>query len=239
MSGAPQTCPSNLGYYTWSRYRTPTIVLRTFAQQSQSKAVILQNKNQVNISTKQNYANIVRGFTQSPPNSKNLKQVGFQKIGVSSIASNLISSNVDQNSPLTSICVSPKKSKPAVLPVSSGNLPLTNPNTNLPAPLPPPPSGPTPPYKILPKLAEKAKELVVYDLILASGGSLLCNVTEDLCSGRLNWKNDQKVVCNPTSSSDVPGPIIQLCAGSMVGNIIAPQTRRTYLVGGTYSKPNK
>uniref|UniRef100_A0A6C0H5K3 Uncharacterized protein n=1 Tax=viral metagenome TaxID=1070528 RepID=A0A6C0H5K3_9ZZZZ len=47
-------------------------------------------------------------------------------------------------------------------------------------------------------------------IIISDGGSLLCNQVENICTG-YSKKSLANKKCNPTSDSDVPGKIINLC----------------------------
>ena len=47
-------------------------------------------------------------------------------------------------------------------------------------------------------------------VVIPDGGTLVCNVMENPCTGE-TIKQPANKLCNPTSSSDVPGPIIELC----------------------------
>ena len=47
--------------------------------------------------------------------------------------------------------------------------------------------------------------------IILDGGNLICNTTVNPCSGEIIKRTQSQRLCNPTSSSDVPGPIQELC----------------------------
>lgn len=51
--------------------------------------------------------------------------------------------------------------------------------------------------------------------VLVDGGSLVCGTLVDPCSGQLIKENNQREpICTPTSASDVPGPVIDICWNS-------------------------
>lgn len=48
--------------------------------------------------------------------------------------------------------------------------------------------------------------------VIADGGTLLCNVQENACTGQIiSAQPAAAATCNPTSDSDVPGPVQYLC----------------------------
>ena len=48
-------------------------------------------------------------------------------------------------------------------------------------------------------------------VIIPDGGNLICNVAENICTGQILSITQANDNCNPSSASDVPGPIIPLC----------------------------
>jgi hypothetical protein len=69
--------------------------------------------------------------------------------------------------------------------------------------------------------------------VYADGGSLIFNVVEDPCTGNTITCPEQNY-CNPTSASDVPGPIMYLCYKT--GNnypTYYPRVRRIMTSSGT------
>jgi len=65
--------------------------------------------------------------------------------------------------------------------------------------------GPTLEPLTCPLIPINSKPLVIQD-----GGVLICSVQEDVCTGNTKSTISQKI-CNPTTDSDVPGPIQDLC----------------------------
>ena len=51
-------------------------------------------------------------------------------------------------------------------------------------------------------------------VVIQDGGSLVYNVIENPCTGETIVSKCSTNVCNPTTNSDVPGPIINLCYDS-------------------------
>ena len=50
----------------------------------------------------------------------------------------------------------------------------------------------------------------VEPIVIQDGGVLICSVQEDVCTGKTKSTLSQKL-CNPTTDSDVPGQIQDLC----------------------------
>jgi hypothetical protein len=48
-------------------------------------------------------------------------------------------------------------------------------------------------------------------VVIPDGGNLICNVAENICTGEILSITQADNNCNPTTASDVPGPIIDLC----------------------------
>lgn len=48
-------------------------------------------------------------------------------------------------------------------------------------------------------------------IVIANGGNLVCGTLENPCTGEIMEKPIQYVTCNPSSNSDVPGPVVPLC----------------------------
>jgi len=187
------------------------------------KGNILQyKKNSASITKNQRYSQIARGAwtnrtttwasqtqTYTNPNTKSLKRVNYTgALGENSIYDPRI---------CPPIIPTPSYS---ALPPSGESLPPAPVEPVLP-PLPPPPVGPAGP--ILPPLIDPA---INPDLVIPDGGTLLCNTVEIFCTGEVVTQYVQ-VFCNPTSDSDVPGPIIDLCYNNGLPTYY-PKTKLTY-----------
>ena len=168
------------------------------------KGNILQyKKNSSSLTQKQRYSKIAngawvnrnttwatqndRGYTN--PNTQGLKRVNTINITLDGTPTTL---------PVT--CPKPKNIIYPQLPTQSTP---SNPETELPPPPPPPantgdalPGVPGPP--VIPPI-------VIQDL-----GNMLCNVYENVCTGE-TVSQPAHTPCHPTSDSDVPGRIQELC----------------------------
>ncbi len=51
-------------------------------------------------------------------------------------------------------------------------------------------------------------------VVIPDGGQLICNITENICTGEVLSVTQANDNCNPSSASDVPGPIVPLCYNS-------------------------
>ena len=194
------------------------------------KGNVLQYKNNsAQITKMQRYSQIARGAwtnrtttwasqteTYTNPNTKSLRRVNY----IGTIGPNSI---YDPR-----VCPGP------FIPTSYSSLPSTGQGSTGPvAPIipPPPPTPPTPPGPpgglILPPLYPVTVEP---DVVIPEGGSLQCNVVEDFCTGQIFNQFEQNF-CNPTSSSDVPGPIKILCYNDSLPTYY-PRTKLTYGTSG-------
>jgi len=213
----------------WARYNTPctsgTISISPFEAYNLAvlaKGNILQYKNNsANITKQQRYAQIARGKwtnrtttwasqtqTTTNPNVKSLKRNGYTG------SADGINTKFD-----------PRICPPPVPIVIYGGLPAigTGGGTTTPI-IPPIPVNPPGPIPILPPLQDVP---VVPELIIPDGGTLQCNIVEDICTGQVyNTFSTQN--CYPTSASDVPGPIIYLCYNSNGLPTYYPKTKRIF-----------
>jgi len=168
-----------------------------------NKGNILQyKKNSSNLTRSQRYSKIINGTwtnrtttwaSQSEyytdPNTKMLKRVNY---------STITTDGAPTPFPLT--CT-----RKPIVPLY--NLPAIVDNPN-PPPVPPPlpPIVPVGSSSYLPPIyIPSVKPMVMYD-----GGNLICNVIENPCTGETIISQIQSI-CNPTTASDVPGPIQDLC----------------------------
>jgi hypothetical protein len=177
----------------------------------QNKGNILQYKaNSSNITQAQKYSKIAKGqwvnrnttwATQSTrgytnPNTTSLKRFG-------NIVNIAIDPITGQNlGPTTLPVTCPKPINPfnPYIPINGGGGSVVEPP--IPPPIPPTPgSDVTPP--IIP--VTPAEPIVIQD-----GGSLVCSIQENICTGLIKSTLSQQL-CNLTTDSDVPGPIQELC----------------------------
>ena len=194
-----------------------------------SKGNVLQyKKNSANITKSQKYAQISRGAwtnrtttwasqtqTTTSPNIKSLRRVNYTNVTIiNGIA-------VPTTDPIT--CPSPLNPVYPVLPNSSGSQ-----NPNPPPIIPPTPNPPGPTGPILPPFINIP---IPSPIVIPDGGSLVCNVIENICTGEIySITADQR--CYPTSDSDVPGPIIDLCYNNNSLPTYYPRTKTTYGTSG-------
>ena len=167
-----------------------------------AKGNVLQyKKNSSNLTTWQHYSKIAQGQwtnrnttwatqsqTYSNPNTKSLKRVNGLNVTLNGTPSLL---------PVT--C----PSNPVI---TNKTFPLYTPKPNnnpiIPPPPPPSPAGSSIPVVPVPIPAEP--------IVIQDYGNLLCNVTENICTGEI-YAVPSTQNCHPTSDSNVPGPIEMLC----------------------------
>ena len=210
----------------WSRFSTPcTTIISSITPETAYKLALLAKgnvlqykKNSSNITKNQRYSQIARGSwtnrnttwatqsdTYTNPNTNSLKRNGY-------------SGSIDGVNTIYDPRICPP---PIVIPI---NNPLPVPGADgIESPdVPPQPLNPPgTPADIDPLPAPIIPELVIPD-----GGTLQCNVVENFCTGQIINKTKQNF-CNPTSSSDVPGPIRLLCYNSGLPTYY-PKTKLTY-----------
>jgi hypothetical protein len=171
------------------------------------KGNILQyKKNSSNLTSRQRYSQIAKGMwtnrnttyasqsqTSSQPNTKSLKQVNYTTVTLNGLPI---------NEPVS--CVKPIIiPRPSSLPSGTGK-----------------PAVPVPPIPPLPLPVVSSLDAVIPNIIpnpappapvvLPEGGQLICTVTQNICTGEI-LQSTSVNYCTPTSASDVPGDIINLC----------------------------
>lgn len=72
-------------------------------------------------------------------------------------------------------------------------------------------------------------------VVIQDGGSLVYNVIENPCTGETIVNTCNTYICNPTTNSDVPGPIINLCYDSSLPTYYVKQ--RTTMSSGDNKWP--
>lgn len=169
-----------------------------------NKGNVLQYKNNSsNLTQNQRYSKIAKGqwtnrtttwATQSDrgytnPNNQSLLRVGSTNVTLSGIPTDL---------PVT--CPANLNAINNVLPTNISNI---IPNPPVPPPVPPTPagSGTVIPLVFVP---------FIEPIVIKDFGNLVCGTKENLCTGEIitSIKLDN---CHPTTDSDVPGPIQDLC----------------------------
>ena len=201
-----------------------------------NKGNVLQyKKNSSNITKQQRYSQIATGnwtnrtttwasqsVTTTMPNTQNLQRVNYRTI--------FLDTGAPANLPVT--CPDPVVATiPSVLPTNPNRaqiprLQVVNSAYTLPCPVYVTPSGPpifTPsgpsnqlPNKpidpiivpVLPVINQPPEPIT--PVVIPDGGNLICNTRENICTGEVS-SSPTSDNCNPTSASDVPGPIMDLC----------------------------
>ena len=205
-----------------------------------SKGNILQYKNNSsNITKQQRYSQIAKGqwtnrnttwasqaITTTMPNTQSLKRVNYKTI------------YLDNGAPADGLpitCPTPvEPTIPRALPtnpnVRNTSIQLNNNEYGIRSNLCPiyvtPPGPPIyingGPYPEVPKKPIDPIILPVLPVIkpppnpparvvIPDGGNLICNITENICTGEILSITQADNNCNPSSASDVPGPVIPLC----------------------------
>jgi hypothetical protein len=196
----------------WYRVQNPFIELSPLEADKiamLNKGNVLQYKaNSSNLTKAQKYSNIAKGLnnnttwaTQSTrgytnPNTTSLKRTGnVVNIEISSSTGDVIGPTLE---PLT--CPKPIITINENLPFNNGTGGGINPDIPLPV-------NPTPGSNVFPNIIPviPAEPVVIQD-----GGVLICSVQENVCTGETKSTLSQKL-CNPTTDSNVPGPIQELC----------------------------
>jgi hypothetical protein len=205
--------------------------------------VLQYKKNSANITKNQRYAQIARGMwtnrtttwaTQTidytNPNTNSLRRVGYAKINTNNPILDL-----NLNAPVVSYLATtlpltcPTLNTPTFqsLPTNSGT---TSASSDIPI-IPPKYNPPTTAGEndvVLPALVNDNKPPVAN--VIPDGGTLICTISENICTGEV-YRSTTIKQCNPTSDSDVPGPIIELCYNSNLPTYY-PKERRVFSAGG-------
>jgi len=197
---------------------------RVYAYEVQRKGNILQyKKNSSNLTKQQRYSQIARGMwtnrtttwatqtqTYTNPNTNSLRRSNFTNFNTTTLA--------PTTEPIT--C-------PTSVVQTNYSLPANNGGTG-PAPIIPPPPPPVPPSN--PVLPPSIAVPVPTNTIIPDGGTLICTISENLCTGEI-YSVTGNQDCYPTSDSDVPGPVIGLCYNDGLPTYY-PRNRYTYSAGG-------
>ena len=199
------------------------------------KGNILQyKKNSANITKTQRYAEIAKGAwtnrtttwgTQSVsytnPNTKSLKRVNYSNVVVNpsnQVTSSSTTYNVTNADGV--LCASSSASS------QNGFVPTNNISGYSNQPTMPPEKGdiPASDNPIIPYIVTPA---AVTEVQIADGGNLICNISENICTGQV-YKTTTSLNCNPLSASDVPGPTLsRFCYNSALPTYY-PRTKLTY-----------
>ena len=235
----------------WSRYENPCaysnnpLVLYNgiaYKLDVLKKGNVLQyKKNSSNITKQQRYAQIARGMwtnrtttwatqTQSytNPNTNSLRRLGY----TTTIKKNFVPLNKLSDSIIYQPTSLPITCPPTIatnvfdsLPINNGDNQQADSTPTIPPQEYPDPIAPLNP--IIPPIVQVEPPETV---LIPDGGTLICNVSENPCTGEI-YSSTENNFCNPTTASDVPGPIISLCYNDGLPTYY-PRERRTYSAGG-------
>ena len=175
-----------------------------------NKGNVLQYKaNSSNITKAQKYSKIAkgqwinrnttwaiqstRGYTN--PNTTSLKRTGNTNIAIDPITGSIIGPTTE---PVT--CIN------NINPINEG-LPSNEVGGSINEPDIPPPVYPTPGSETFPEIISIVP---IEPIVIQDGGSLVCSIQENICTGVTKSHISQQL-CNPTTDSDVPGTIQDLC----------------------------
>jgi hypothetical protein len=203
------------------------------------KGNILQyKKNSANITKSQRYAQIAKGswtnrnttwatqgVTYTNPNTTSLKRINYSDVVVNP------SNNVTSSS--TTYTVTSADGvfcTPSTSPTQNGFVPTNNSSGDSNQPAMPPKNSelPTPNTPVIPSIVTPPP---VTEVRIANGGNLICNISENICTGQI-YKQTTSLNCNPLSASDVPGPSLsRFCYNSSLPTYY-PRTKLTYGTSG-------
>lgn len=177
-----------------------------------NKGNVLQyKKNSFDLTKSQKYSKIAKGqwvnrnttwATQSTRGYTNPNTTGLKRSGnVINIAIDPITGAIigPTESPIT--CLKPTTTVNEVLPSNGGGgSDISDPNI-------PPPIEPSPSSETFPSIISDPVE---EPIVIQDGGVLICSVQENVCTGETKNSISQQL-CHPTTDSDVPGTIQDLC----------------------------
>jgi hypothetical protein len=177
-----------------------------------NKGNVLQYKaNSSNLTKAQKYSKIAKGqwvnrnttwATQSTrgytnPNTTSLKRSGdVINISIDPITGAIIGPTIE---PPT--CPQPVITDNEGLPSNGGG------GSDVKEPYIPPPVEPSPGSNVFPDIIP---DTPVEPIVIQDGGNLICSVQENICTGETKSTVAQQL-CHPTTDSDVPGKIQELC----------------------------
>lgn len=140
-------------------------------------------------------AQSTRGYTN--PNTTSLKRAG-----------NVVNIAID---PITGAVIGPTAAPPTcpqtVIPINNGLPSNGGGGSDVDDPNIPPPVEPTEGSNTFPPTIP---DTPIEPIVIQDGGVLICSVQENICTGETKSTLSQQL-CNPTSDSDVPGRIQELC----------------------------
>jgi len=246
----------------WYRYENPcvyqtfsnsTVVYIPFLQEYVSSDVlayelavlkkgnILQyKKNSADITKSQRYAQIAKGswtnrnttwatqgVSYTNPNTTSLKRINYSELVVNPSKEVTSSSTTYTVTNADGVFCTPSTS-----PIQNGFVPSNNSSGDSNQDTMPPKKTDTTASNnpIIPSIVTPPP---VTEIRIADGGKLICNISENICTGQV-YKQTTSLNCNPLSASGVPGPTQhRLCYNSALPTYY-PRTKLTY--GNSTSK---
>lgn len=171
-----------------------------------NKGNVLQyKKNSSSLTKQQRYAQIAKGCwtnrnttwaTQSTRGYTNPNNQSLQRVN----SINITLAGVPTLSPVT--CPKP------VVPVNDTLPPASSGGSENPETLPPPPPPPT--TNLGTVLPATVPDPPIEPVVIQDLGNLVCGTQENVCTGEL-IRQPSDIICHPTTDSDVPGQITELC----------------------------
>ena len=195
----------------YTRQLVPAIVLAERIAMLNKGNILQYKANSSNLTKAQRYSKIAKGqwvnrnttwATQSTrgytnPNTSSLKRSGnVINIAIDPITGAIIGTTTE---PIT--CPQPINPINEALPSNGGG------GSSVDEPEIPPPVEPTSASETFPATITDTPP---QPIVIQDGGVLICSVQENPCTGETKTTLSQQL-CNPTSDSDVPGPIRDLC----------------------------
>jgi hypothetical protein len=195
----------------YTRELVPRIILAKRIAMLNKGNVLQYKANSSNLTTSQKYSKIAKGqwvnrnttwATQSTrgytnPNTTSLKRSGnVVNVAIDPITGAVIGPTI---APVT--CLKPIITINEGLPSNGGG------GSDIKEPDIPPPIEPTPGSETFPSIIP---DTLVEPIVIQDDGILICSVQENVCTGETTNSVSQQL-CHPTSDSDVPGTIQDLC----------------------------
>ena len=135
-----------------------------------------------------------RGYTN--PNTTSLKRSGNINIAIDPITGAIIGPTLE-----------PPTCPQIIVPINEGLPSNGGGGSDINDPDIPPPVPPSSGSNVFPPIVPITP---IEPIVIQDGGTLICSVQENICTGETKASLSQQL-CHPTTASDVPGPIQELC----------------------------
>jgi hypothetical protein len=195
----------NLVSTPYSRKQVPASTLYLEYAMLNKGNVLQYKKNSSNLTKQQRYAQIAKGMwtnrnttwaTQSTRGFTNPNNQSLQRV-------NNINITLDGQATLAPVtCPNP------IVPVNQPLPPPSSGGSSNPEVIPPPPPPPT--VNSGTALPPTIIEIFAEPVVIQDLGNLVCGTQQNVCTGEL-IRQPTNIICHPTSDSDVPGPLMELC----------------------------